>query len=70
MTAGVIMVRWTFPAMYSAGQPFKATLCIVLTVLVMTCVCTVVLMAVAKWVAGMGMNRPNSHGTMESEGRQ
>jgi carbon starvation protein len=54
MTAGVQMVGWTFPAMYASGQPFKATLCIVLTVLVMTCVSVLVLMSAAKWVAVMG----------------
>ena len=54
MTAGVRMVGWTFPAMYDAGQPFKATLCIALTVIVMACVGTLLLLAAAKWAAAMG----------------
>jgi carbon starvation protein len=55
MTAGVQMVGRTFPDMYESGQPFKATLCIVLTVLVMACVGTLLLMAAARWVAVMGL---------------
>jgi carbon starvation protein len=54
MTAGVRLVGWSFPAMYSAGQPLKATLCIALTVLVMACVMTLLLMAAARWVVVLG----------------
>ena len=53
MTAGVLVSR-QFPAMYSAGQPLKATLCIALTVLVMACVMTLLLMAAARWVVVTG----------------
>jgi hypothetical protein len=54
MTAGVRLVGWSFPAMYSAGQPLKATLCIALTVLVMACVMTLLLMAAARWMVVLG----------------
>jgi carbon starvation protein len=66
MTAGVRLVGWSFPAMYDAGQPLKATLCIALTVLVMACVMTLLLMAAARWVVvlgGMDGNRSARIGT-------
>ena len=37
------------------------------SVLVMTCVCTVVLMAAAKWVAGMGRLSNEPNGRMNSD---
>jgi carbon starvation protein len=54
MTAGVKMVGTSFPAMYAAGQPVKAVLCIVLTVFVMVSVGTLLLMAVSRWVGVFG----------------
>jgi carbon starvation protein len=69
MTAGVNMVGWNFPQMYNAGQQFKAVLCIALTVIVMVCVGTLLLLAAAKWVAVMGLKSPVSSGTIDSEDR-
>jgi carbon starvation protein len=54
VTAGVKMVGWSFPAMYAAGQPVKATLCIALTVFVMASVGTLLLLAASRWVAVAG----------------
>jgi hypothetical protein len=48
------MVGWSFPAMYAAGQPVKATLCIALTVFVMASVGTLLLLAASRWVAVAG----------------
>jgi carbon starvation protein len=59
MTAGVNMVGTAFPAMYSAGQTVKATLCTGLTVFVMATVGTLLLIAVSRWVTvGGGLTRP------------
>jgi carbon starvation protein len=66
MTAGINMVWWNFPQMYNAGQEFKAVLCIALTVIVMACVCTLLLMAAARWLAVMS-GMPIRNGTMISE---
>jgi hypothetical protein len=52
--------------MYESGQPFKATLCIVLTVLVMACVGTLLLMAAARWVAVMAGIGQQTNGRMKA----
>jgi carbon starvation protein len=66
MTAGVQMVGWTFPAMYASGLTVKATLCIVLTVFVMTSVMTLLLLAASRWVAVWGGLVPGRNDRMEA----
>ncbi|HEX4591828.1 MAG TPA: carbon starvation CstA 5TM domain-containing protein, partial [Gemmataceae bacterium] len=67
MTAGVQLVGWSFPAMYAAGQPLKATLCILLTVFVMVTVGTLLLMAASRWVAVAGGLVPGRGDRMEEK---
>jgi carbon starvation protein len=54
MTAGAEMVGSQFPAMIRAGQVWKGSLNIVLTVFVMVTVGTLLLMAVSRWVVVLG----------------
>ena len=50
MTAGSQLVGTYFPAMIAAGQRFKGTMCIAMTLAVMATVVTVLLMAGARWM--------------------
>lgn len=71
MSAGIQMVGGSFPAMYAAGQQFKAVMCIVLTVFVMAAVGTLLLLAVSRWVSvwsGLVPARPDpTRDTMSQE---
>jgi carbon starvation protein len=67
MTAGVTMVGTSFPAMYAAGQPLKATLCIILTVFVMVTVGTLLLIAASRWVAVWGGLMPGRGGKIDEK---
>ncbi len=58
MTAGAEMVGWQFPAMIQAGQVWKGSLNIVLTVFVVACVGALLLMAAARWLAVLGGMAP------------
>jgi carbon starvation protein len=51
MTAGVEMVRYRFPAMIESGQKITGAMSLVMTIFVMTCVGTLVLMAASRWIA-------------------
>jgi carbon starvation protein len=51
LTAGAEMVGVQFPALISAGQQWKGTINIALTVFVITCVAALLLLAVSRWIA-------------------
>jgi carbon starvation protein len=51
MTAGVEMCSRTFPGMIRQGQVWTGVLNLAMTIFVMTCVGTLLLMAVARWLA-------------------
>jgi carbon starvation protein len=58
LTAGTQMVGVQFPAMIEAGQTWKGSINIALTVFVIACVGTLLLMAASRWVAVLaGMTR-------------
>jgi carbon starvation protein len=65
VSAGVTMVGWRFPEMYSAGQQGKAVLCTGLTVFVMATVGTLLLLAASRWVAVLGGLVPGRDDRME-----
>ena len=53
MTAAVEMVSNRFPAMMASGQTtvvVKGTLSLIMTIFVVTCVMTLLLMAVTRWL--------------------
>jgi carbon starvation protein len=63
MTAGAEMVGVRFPALVARGEVLKGVLNIALTVFVMACVGTLLLIALARWVAvarGLVPARPES----------
>jgi carbon starvation protein len=63
LTAGAQMVGVQFPALISAGQQWKGTINIVLTVFVIACVGALLLLAVSRWIvvlAGWTPARPSS----------
>jgi carbon starvation protein len=54
LTAATQLVGWQFPAMIRSGKPLTGYLNIGLTLFVVVCVCTLLLMAVSRWVAVLG----------------
>jgi carbon starvation protein len=54
MTAGYEMVRYQFPAMILAGQAWKGSLNIALTVFVMASVGSLLVIAISRWVVVLG----------------
>jgi carbon starvation protein len=57
LTAGAQVVGSQFPAMISAGQVVKGSLNIALTVFVIACVGTLLLMAVGRWLAVLALSK-------------
>lgn len=62
LTAGAQMVGWQFPQRIRDGDVVKGYLCLVLTVAVVATVLTVLLTAMARWLAvWRGLIKPDSH---------
>jgi carbon starvation protein len=60
MTAGVQLVSYRFPQMIRDGKVLAGTLNIAFTVFVIACVATLLLMAVARWLAALRQATPLS----------
>jgi carbon starvation protein len=71
MTAGGILVGRSFPAMIERGEVVKGVLNIAVTIFVITCVLTLLLLAVSRWLAvfrGVIPVRPDPVAVLEPEG--
>jgi hypothetical protein len=50
LTAGTEMVSKRFPAMIQSGQVLRGVLCMALTIFVIACVMTLLVLAVSRWL--------------------
>lgn len=61
MTAAVEMVHHRFPAMIRTGQVVSGTMSLVMTIFVVSCVLTLLAMAVARWIGVLHGGIPVNH---------